>query len=520
MKDFSKYYKPEKDIEMNPVDYFNMYETWAKPFEGFEVEYNEEKNEFTFKNNVVGKIEEGYFLCTEKFLLEKGFMKQMFVEGKKYTKFMIFTLLRHNKNFTSAILSIQLKNQIEELPYIRVGTVYYKIVNKPNKYDIIESELKVWKKDEIKQDFNAHIINHIPKFDDFIVRPDNLTYQRNINGFYNLYSPFPHTPFEGNVTPEMIPFSLQILKHIFQEQFETGLKYMKILYEMPYERTYVLCLVSKEGSTGKTTFLKWLAYIFGGNFANVDIDTLEGIFNGSYKDKNIIAVDEAVSDKGRVVEKIKAMITQDTITSNEKYVNHYKLENFIKLVLCSNKETEFLKIEDTEQRFWVRKVPRVPLKYKQLDIVKKLIEEIPMFLKYLLQLPKIIVETRFVLPYEEVENDSLKAVKFESKNWLYKELMELITGYFENSLYEEFYATPKDIKDKFFQHNNQVQISYIRKVLNNDFKKQTVPQCRFYPFNDKSKTSINGTPFLFKLEEFKVSRDINSMVESEENSPF
>jgi len=502
MSKLEEYYDPQKDIEMNPVDYYNIYETWESAFNGFEVEFDAEKGEFLFEKKIVGILENGMMLCKEKFLLERKKTKQIFTPNKYYTKFMIYTLLKHKNNFHAAATTILTKKLGANIPYIRVAINYYKILYKPNKYGILNKILKLWRKSDITDDHGPAIFNKIPKFDDFIVRPDNVNYSSIVNGFYNLYSEFPHKAVDFEVSEDMIPVSLQVLRHIFGEQYNQGLKYMKILYEMPWERTYVLCLVSTEGGTGKTTFLKWLNYIFGANFSLLDIQTLEGDFNGSYKDKNIIGIDESVSEKTRVVDKVKNLTTSDSILCNEKNINHYTLEFYGKIIFCSNKETDFIKVEQQEERFWVRKIPKVPAKYKNNDIISDLIKEIPMFLKYLEQQPEIIRETRFVMTYEEIKNESIDALKKESKNWLYKELMEFIAGYFETSEHSEFMARPQDIKERFFKTNNNAQIAYIRKVLNNDFNKKTIEQCRFYPFNNMNDSSVNGTPYLFKRSEF------------------
>ena len=55
------------------------------------------------------------------------------------------------------------------------------------------------------------------------------------------------------------------LKHIFQEQLEIGLDYLALLYRKPTQPLPVLCLVSHERNTGKTTFLNFVKEIFGLN---------------------------------------------------------------------------------------------------------------------------------------------------------------------------------------------------------------------------------------------------------------
>jgi len=47
------------------------------------------------------------------------------------------------------------------------------------------------------------------------------------------------------------------VKHIFGDQIELGLDYLQLLYQKPVQILPIVCLVSKERSTGKTTFPKW-----------------------------------------------------------------------------------------------------------------------------------------------------------------------------------------------------------------------------------------------------------------------
>ena len=66
--------------------------------------------------------------------------------------------------------------EAQPLPYIRVGTNYYKTVSVP----LISGDsmvcLKPWLLDFIKQDHGRDVIARIPKYDDFFVIPDHLDY--------------------------------------------------------------------------------------------------------------------------------------------------------------------------------------------------------------------------------------------------------------------------------------------------------------------------------------------------------
>src|SRR5690606_37181567 len=117
----------------------------------------------------------------------------------------------------------------------------------------------------IVSDHGKIYFSKVPKYDGFFCIPSHLNYQQIIDGFYNKYNEIPYQPIEENIIPEdlkdlkdKIRFSLRFMEHIFGEQLELGLDYIKILLEKPTQMLPILCLVSKERATGKSTFIKWL----------------------------------------------------------------------------------------------------------------------------------------------------------------------------------------------------------------------------------------------------------------------
>ena len=143
------------------------------------------------------------------------------------------------------------------LPYIRVGTQYYKKVKKPlSSGDFIETYI-LWSFSCIKADHTGLEISRIRKYDGWTVIPNNIDYQQVIGTFLNKYLPIAHKPSTGSCSN-----ILSFLNHIFGEQKELGLDYIKILYENPTQRLPVLCLVSNERNTGKPTFLSFINLIF------------------------------------------------------------------------------------------------------------------------------------------------------------------------------------------------------------------------------------------------------------------
>ena len=458
-----------KDNNTNPIDWYNINTDWRDIF-GLFANISVKKKHIEYNGDNVGDIGETYFETSGTLILPKGKHNITFDKNEQYSKFMCYTMIKHNGVFSAAMNEIQMETFNKNAPYMRVGVDYYKLIFKTDRYGIRRTEIKGWKKDEMKQDYGPKILNTIPKFDDFVVWPDNDNYQACINNCYNAYSEFEHPFYDGDVSDVMYPMSMQLMRHIFGKQLDQGMSYLKILYQHPQRPFYILSLVSKKRNTGKTTFINWLDLIFGNNFMQTTIKDLENGFNGNYSAKNIIAIDEAVSDKKQVVELVKYLTTTKKLSVNEKWVRQYNVDFFGKMMFLSNQETKFMKVDSEEERFWIRKIPPITDDMRNENILEDLLKEIPFFLKHLRDLPDIdFSKHRFGILPCDIFNDSLVAVKEESKNWLYKEIKEYLIEYFFSGVDDIVYASAIDIKNKFFAYNNQVQNSFVKATLQDDF---------------------------------------------------
>ncbi len=414
-----------------------------------------------------------------------------------YSPFQILVLLRFNGAWQQAACWIGAKYLNESDHYVRVGTDYFRIISKTDRFGIRRTELKPWKLETLKQDYGKIILDKINRFDDFTIRPDNRAFEPVIDNCYNLYRPFTHQP-----QPGPWPWTELLVRHIFGEQYELGIRYLQILYLHPDRLMPILVLVSRERQTGKTTFLNWLSMIFGDNMAMVSPDDLVNGFNSTYASSNIIAVEETIIEKNVTVEKIKALATQKFISVNQKYVTQYRTPFFGKIILTSNNEDKFARIDDEEIRFFIRKVgiPSVSNHRIEADLVG----EIPAFLHHLTSLPPVdfsIDRTGFTPA--ELQNTSLNLVRHESKSGLYRSMFLLFEDLFLNELagHDRFLADVKAIRQRFFDRDPKVDLAYIRQVLRNEFKLSPMPDSVYFnPF--VFEPGKQGRPYLFERAMF------------------
>jgi hypothetical protein len=495
-----KFIKPEHDIDLNAVDYWNLHHTWQECFDG--VKNLEWINDKTIVNHKSGKES---FSIKGDMLVVTGNNELGLPVDKKYTKFMLLSRVKFKSNHRACITWVEHKFLHAHIPYIRVGTDYFKIINKTDRYGIVRKVIKGWKKETIKEDHTNTLLKILPAFDDFIIEPDNSKFEQVIDSCYNLYSPFSHIPHEADVNETQIPVSMNLLRHIFGNQIQMGIQYIKILYERPRQPLPILCLVSRERQTGKTTFLNWMQIIFGDNFTQINPEDLNSQFNSIYATKNIIALDETVIDKSHAVEKLKSIATAKTISVNQKFVANYSIPFYGKVIICTNKEKDFMRIDEEEIRFWIRKVPVIDS--INTNIETDLRNEIPYFLKYLkqIEMPNLR-RSRMVFTADQLKNDQLNDIQKESWSWLRKELFIEIEQFFmENNHLNEVKCTVLDIKKRFFDRNNAVTNAYLLKVLKDEMHFLPSKPERYTPFDGDSVTRRIGRVFTFKRSDFQLS---------------
>lgn len=401
----------------------------------------------------------------------------------------------------------------KNIPYIRVGVNYFKVITKKDRHGTVRQELKPWNQQTITNDHNRRFLAHIPKYDDFVMFPSNKNHKPIVDGCYNLYAPFNHTPAPGKTT-----WSMQMIHHIFGDQIEQGLRYMQILYQHPDRSTVILVLVSRENKTGKTTFCNWIHMLFGQNVAQLSSADFTSGFNSSYATKNVLVIEETLLEKKLINEKLKALVTAKYIQVNEKYVTPYKIPFYGKVVLTSNNVDTFAKVDAKETRYFVRKLGK-PEKFNA-NIEDDLFREIPAFLHHLDQRPPVDwSKDRSGFDLEEITNKTLQDVKYESRTWLYKELHLNITDYFNDTDDKVLQVTPTDIKGEWFPTDNSVNKAFIKKVIKEEFELTPSDKViRYTPFSNVNIHSKSGRPYTFHRDDFVTEE--NTIIDERVALPF
>ena len=332
----------------------------------------------------------------------------------------------------------------DSIPYLRVGTTYYKTIEKPTISGDKLQILTKWSRETIIHDHEKKYLGKIPKYDGFCCIPEHINYRKFIDGFYNLYNEIPFQPAKDEIQKENIPFSINFMSHIFGEQLEFGLDYIKILLLYPTQILPILCLVSKERSTGKTTFIKWMKEVFGLNMTYIKGDSFGSQFNSDWASMLLVAIDEVFFDKKEITERLKYLSTTNKDKIEAKGKDREEAEFFAKFILCSNNEDNFIQIDENEIRFWIRKIN--PIKQENTEFLKNLIAEIPAFLKFLKD-RKFSTQkfTRMWFTPAQIRTKALQKLVFKNANKLELKIIELLYEFFESNEDQEIHVVPQDI---------------------------------------------------------------------------
>lgn len=418
----------------------------------------------------------------------------------------------------------------QQQQYVRIGINYFKKTFALMTNNQIEENLELWSKGAICDDFKKSklFLDSIEKYDSFTNIPENDPdkYKRTVivgrdgmvSKLYNRYSKVPHTPEEGSWQTIN-----KLLHHIFnytnltgESLYEFGLDYLQLLYTQPLKHLPILCLVSKERGTGKSTFLDLLKSIFADNMRILDSSRLMSPYNGHWAGKLVVAVDESfinMDEKNGAGNKLKMIATNATIPFEEKHKNAGEIPNISKLIMCSNDEFNFVKIDKEENRYCIIKVEPFTGDTDP-HMVKKMLEEIPAFL-YFLKHRQLYYPERSRLWFDErlFETEALLKIQERTEPMVVKQIKNAIKDQFYWLRTENVRLSANVLFELIRRKYNKIRITDVKEWLMDngyrtrnaskfyykfeaDYEPQTSTE-RFYTFSAKDFMSYA------ELEEFR-----------------
>lgn len=337
----------------------------------------------------------------------------------------------------------------------------------------------VFNRDTIKGLYGSQFLSMIPNYDAYVCVPSHTEYRRVIGRCFNVYQPLEHSPKPGNH-----PAWDSLLIRIFGEQIECGWDYLTILYRYPTQVLPVLCLVSAENGTGKSTFGNALSYLFGRNVGFFGQDDLNSSFNSWIK--SLIAIFEEISETKRSLNKIKAISTAKSATVNEKFKPQFSFEPFVKIIILSNNEDSFIQANENDIRYWVRKIPPLRPAEFDADFDTKLRDEVPAVLHALSTREiKNQKESRMWFSPAVIATNALSMVVEESRSNCAKDI-----GIWAEDIGQNFGATETEI---FEALGRRYSLNEIRRALKKELKKENNNK----RYNDRFGMQKVGRAYLF-----------------------
>ena len=260
----------------------------------------------------------------------------------------------------------------------------------------------------------------IPDLIGFTSEPDHLNFRQIVDGkWWNAYHELMVKPAPGEW-----PTIRKFLAHIFGEQFEYGMDYIELLYISPTQKLPALLLLSEENRTGKTTFVNLLTAIFGKNAVVLANEDINSRYNAHYATGLIAAIDEASIQCRADIDKIKSLITSESLMVEPKGFDRFPITNNLHVLFCSNDTHAALLIDRHDRRHWVRDVPVPP--DRDPELLVKMIEEIPAFLNFLVNRPLSIQnEDRLYFKPERLATDALRRIIANTEARLHGNEMDL-----------------------------------------------------------------------------------------------
>ena len=415
----------------------------------------------------------------------------------------------------------------EENQYIRVGTDYYKLVVEKSPNEQTELNIKPWKIGTIKSDYHKpnEFLKQVKKYDAFTNIPENdpEKYERTViskrDGFtsvlYNRYFPVSHIPQEGQW-----PIIEKFLHHIFDYKnlkgvtfYEMILDYLQIVYLHPTQHLPILCLVSSEQATGKSKFLELLRSIFLENMRILDSERISSKFNGSWAGKLLVAVDESFidTDKPTVVNRLKMIATNNTIPIEEKGKEAGEVPNFSKLIMCSNDETNFLKIEIEETRYWIIRVKSIDPATVDTHIIEKMEKEIPAFLWFLKNRTLHYKEaSRLWFDPDDYATDALRLIQERTAPMLERHIKECIKQQFRFQMANEIrlsLAVIYDLVREHYPHANKMKIS--DHMANRGYKLNNPSTFTYYLSYEGEPITKKDRFYLLRAQDWLTNEELN-----------
>lgn len=183
----------------------------------------------------------------------------------------------------------------------------------------------------------------------------------NGGGAYNVWPGWGVEPRRGDASP-----FAELIEHIFRGAREEHRRWFTSWLAYPLQRPgaklYTACLLfSLAEGVGKSLVGETMGRIYGRNFSAIQAAQLHSSFNGWAKHRQFVLGDEITGrDRREDIDRLKSIVTQETVLVNEKYQVPYAVADRANYLLTTNR-VDALMMAGRDRRFFVHEITADPL---------------------------------------------------------------------------------------------------------------------------------------------------------------
>ncbi len=171
-------------------------------------------------------------------------------------------------------------------------------------------------------------------------RPGGVTFQPNVavcpENVFNLWQGFKVIPEPGDCGP-FLHHVRQVICGGDEEVSRYLLQWFAHMLQKPDEKPSVAVLMKSVEGTGKGTMIRPFGEILGQHFVQLNGDhQLTGRFNSIVANRLLVFADEVKLTNVRTADKLKALISEPTVSMERKGIDPEPIPNFARFMFSSN----------------------------------------------------------------------------------------------------------------------------------------------------------------------------------------
>ncbi len=359
---------------------------------------------------------------------------------------------------------------------------------------------------------NKDILN----YDDVGIYPNNELCPKNI---FNMWIPFAMDKNINYIHKEeelqLILHHIKILCNHQQDAYEHIIKWIAHMFQKPHEKGGAMPIFIALEGTGKNTLIELLKKMIGVKKvfeSSKPSRDIWGDFNSPMKDCFLVHLEE-LSKKDLIdsINEVKALITNPTLTINQKGISQYSINSYHRFIATTNSEDPMPTKKGDRRNFIIRCSDEKKGDFQYFNDLYALLED------------ENVIKTCYEY-FMNVDIIGFKAEKFPETEYQ-NELKEMnenpIDGWLKSMVYENFYKTD-DIELLGIDIFNRFE--YWKKQNGMEKYEMTCVKLGVRLINMKikgvykGKKTKRGDTKIFKIEELKQHYKIGDVIDNDDKN--